>query len=175
MRARLAAASTSGFLFDLGAFVEARGWLRPTDYGQTAALAAPVATGASDALDRAWRKAAKLGKAIGALDVEARHELRKRLKKLRYAAEFFATLYPPKSVEPFLKVLKRLQDDFGALQDAAMFRHVLTAPDAPGAGDPLAQRAAGYLLGRRDAEAEHVWGRAQAHWRDLADAERFWR
>jgi inorganic triphosphatase YgiF len=175
MRARLAAGSTAAFLFDLGAFVETRGWLRPTDFGQSAALAEPVVAGASAALERAWRKAAKLGRAIDDLDVEARHELRKRLKKLRYAAEFFAALFPARKVEPFLKLLKRLQEDFGAMQDVAMFRDVLVGQGAPGATDPAAQRAVGYLLGRREAEAAHVWVHARAHWRALAEAERFWR
>jgi inorganic triphosphatase YgiF len=175
MRARLAAPATVGFLFDLGAFVEARGWVRPTDFDQSVALAAPVSASAGAALDRAWRKAAKLGRAIETLGWEERHELRKRLKKLRYAVEFFAGLYAPRKAEPFLKLLRKLQDDFGALQDVAMARAALTGQGAPGAGEPAAQRAVGYLLGRREAEAEHVWGHAQAHWRDLAGADRFWR
>ena len=50
---------------------------------------------------------------------EQRHELRKELKKLRYAVEFLSPLYPDKRVAPFLKRLKNLQNVFGELNDAA--------------------------------------------------------
>jgi CHAD domain-containing protein len=81
----------------------------------------------------------------------------------------------PKKFEPFLKALKSLQEDFGAMQDVAMARAVLCAPGAPGEGDPAAQRAVGYLLGLREAEAARVWAHAVEDWRALERAPRFWR
>ena len=53
------------------------------------------------------------------MNVDQRHELRKELKKLRYAAEFLSPLFPAKRVDPFLKRLKKLQTVFGDLNDAA--------------------------------------------------------
>jgi inorganic triphosphatase YgiF len=175
MRARLSSPETPAFLFDLGAFVEGRGWLRPADFGQTAALAAPVAETARAALDTRWKKVAKLGAKVESLDIEARHDLRKRLKKLRYAVEFFDALYPSKVTKPFLKRLKALQDDFGALQDLATARLILLAPEAPGADDPAAQRAAGYALGRWEGAADAAFAAAKGHWAALAEAGPFWR
>jgi inorganic triphosphatase YgiF len=175
LRARLAAPETVAFLFDLGGFVEGRGWLRPADFGQTEALAAPVAETARAALDARWRKAGKLGRVIETLDEAARHELRKRLKKLRYAIEFFTSLYPEKMTKPFLKRLKALQDDFGALQDLATARLILLGPDAPAADDPAAQRAAGYALGRWEATADAAFASARTHWAALAREGPFWR
>ena len=175
LKARLAAPETAAFLFDLGAFTEGRGWLRPADFEQTAALAAPVGDAAGAALETRWRKAAKLGDKVETLDHEARHELRKRLKKLRYAVEFFAALYPRKKVKPFLKRLKALQDDFGRLQDVATARALLLGPDAPAADDPAAQRAVGYALGRWEMEADAAFAEARAHWAALAEAKPFWR
>ncbi len=175
VRARLAAPETQRLIFGLGAFIEARGWLRPADYGQTALLAAPVAQTAADALEQRWRKAAKLGGRIGTLQGEARHDLRKALKKLRYAVEFFASLWPRRKVAPFLKRLKALQEDCGALQDVAMARETLFGPAAPPLNDPGAIRAAGYAVGFRQAEADRLWQRVVADWSALADERRFWR
>jgi inorganic triphosphatase YgiF len=175
LRARLAAPETPAFLFDLGAFVEGRGWLRPADFGQTAALAAPVAEAAVAALEKRWKKAKKLGDRVETLDEEARHDLRKRLKKLRYAVEFFASLYSAKRLKPFLKRLKALQDDFGALQDVATARAILLAEDAPAAADPVAQRAAGYALGRWEAAADAAFASARGHWAALEKEGPFWR
>jgi triphosphatase len=175
LKARLAAPETAGFLFDLGAFVEGRGWLRPADYSQTAALAAPVTETAKAALEARWRKSLKLGRKIEALDEEARHELRKRLKKLRYAVEFFGDLFSEKQVKPFLKRLKALQDDFGALQDLATARLALLGEDAPAAASPAAQRAVGYALGRWEVAADAAFASAKDHWDALAAEAPFWR
>lgn len=171
----LASREASALLFDLGAFVEGRGWLRRSDFDQTAGLAQPVAKLAAAALDKRWRKAAALGERIEELEGEARHDLRKALKKLRYTTEFFASLYPAKRVKPFVARLKALQDDFGALQDLAMAEAILFAEDSPGAASPAVQRAAGLALGRWEGRAEADWLSAQAHWAALAAQRRFWR
>lgn len=175
MRARLASAETTGLILDLGAFIEARGWLRRDDFGQTALLARPLIEAAAEALDRRWRRCARLAEDIDGMEGEARHDLRKALKKLRYAAEFFESLWPRKQVRPFLRSLKAMQEDFGALQDLATAEAVLDGADAPGARDPAAQRAIGLALGRWEVRAEADWARARRHWRELAATPRFWR
>jgi CHAD domain-containing protein len=43
-----------------------------------------------------WRKVHKKGKALAQLDATSRHKLRIQAKKLRYAAEFFASLFSTK-------------------------------------------------------------------------------
>ncbi|NCM96053.1 MAG: CHAD domain-containing protein [Rhodobacterales bacterium] len=173
-RARLAAPQTVALILDLGAFVEARGWLRPADFDQTAELAQPVIRTAQKALDRRWRKAAHLGAQIDSLEGEARHDLRKALKKLRYAIEFFESLWPKRKVRPFLTRLKTLQDDFGAMQDVLTAETLLLGPDAPAARDPAAQRAVGRLLGAGEAESARRWARARDDWAALAQAKHFW-
>lgn len=175
LQGRLREARTRDFVLELGAFVEGRGWLRPEDFQQSAALAQPAAEAAAAALDERWRRAAKLGERLGEIDDEGRHELRKRLKALRYAVEFFEALWPRKRVRRFLKRLKALQEDFGALQDAATARALLLDADAPGAGDPAAARAAGYLLGRAEAEALALRPALRRDWKALAAAGPFWR
>lgn len=175
VRKTVESARAQALFFDLARFVEARGWLRPDDFDQTGRLAAPVSDLAASALRKRWKSAARLGRDIEALDIEARHDLRKELKKLRYAVEFFAPIYPDKQLARFLKSLKRLQEVFGDLNDAAMVQELLTGPDAPGANDAHAQRAVGLVLGRADALAETAWADARALWDDLRAVKAFWR
>jgi triphosphatase len=175
LRALLAGERTQALLLDLVRFVEARGWLVPEDFDQTARLAAPIAELAEAALDKAWKKARKRARDIDALDGENRHELRKQLKKLRYAVEFLGPLYPAKRIEPFLKRLKKLQDVFGEINDAATVKTMFAGDDAPLAGEASAQRAIGWLIGAAQARAEHGWDGAKALWGDLDDTKPFWR
>ena len=109
---------TQALLIDLARFVETRGWLVPEDFGQTERLAQPVVELAGKALNKRSKKVRKCAHGLEALTVEQRHELRKELKKLRYAVEFFLPLYRAKRVDPFLKRLKKLQTVFGDLNDA---------------------------------------------------------
>ena len=109
------------------------------------------------------------------MNAEQRHALRKELKKLRYAVEFFAPLFPSKRVDPFLKRLKRLQTVFGNLNDAATARAMLATMEAPGVDEPSAQRATGWVLGASQARAELDWSKARALWRDLEETRAFWK
>jgi inorganic triphosphatase YgiF len=77
------------FLIDLARFVHVRGWLDPLDLGQSERLAIPVSEHAVAALNKRWKKTVKRARRFNTLDDEQRHELRKELKKLRYAVEFF--------------------------------------------------------------------------------------
>jgi CHAD domain-containing protein len=175
VRAELAGGRATGFLFDLAAFIEGRGWLAPSDYSQSERLAEPIGAAAPGFLDRRWRTVTRRGRRIRRLDDEALHALRKALKKLRYSVDMLGPLFRDSRVEPFLKALKTLQDGFGSLNDAAMAGAVLTAPDAPGARDPAAQRAAGWVLGRLAVRAAEDRPILFERWDKLADSEPFWR
>ena len=50
----------------------------------------------------------------------ALHELRKDAKRLRYLIECFGGVLPTKAAKHFVKRLKALQDDLGAIQDGAV-------------------------------------------------------
>jgi triphosphatase len=162
LRSLLAAERVQSFLIDLARFVETRGWLVPEDFGQTARLASPITELADGALNKRWKKVRKHARGLDTLTAEQRHELRKELKKLRYAVEFFSPLDPAKRVDPFLKRLKKLQTVFGDLNDAATVREMLSGAEVPGTGDPGAQRAVGWVIGASQARAEFGWAGAKA-------------
>ena len=70
-------------------------------------------------LAKRHRKARKRGAHFADLAPEQRHQLRIALKKLRYATEFFRSLYGDKKVASYLRRLSALQDDLGHLNDVA--------------------------------------------------------
>ena len=106
--------------------------------------------------------------AFDQLDDAARHRLRKRIKRLRYAAEFAAGLFDAARVRCSLKPLRRVQARLGALNDIAV---ALQAFDAVKAQDPRAWFALGWLAARR----EELRGSARSDLKALTKAARFWK
>jgi CHAD domain-containing protein len=76
---------------------------------------------AAKVLERFWGKVRHWGRDLRRLDDAHRHELRIAGKKLRYAGEFFSTLYADQEHCPsrgrFLTELEALQDGLGGLND----------------------------------------------------------
>jgi CHAD domain-containing protein len=96
------------------------------------------------------------------------HTVRKRLKRLRYVAEFAAPLHGARAVARYLDALKPAQDALGRLQDEAValahFREAAVR-------DPRALFAVGWFEARR-ASLAHEARRALKR---VARADRFWR
>lgn len=68
-------------------------------------------------LNKRYKQLKSIGKNLLKDEAAERHATRIAAKKLRYAAEFFAGLYPPKKTKAFMKSLSTLQDQLGALND----------------------------------------------------------
>lgn len=103
-----------GLILDLVAWSEVGDWRRREAARQ------PIEAFAEARLDRAWKRVRKGGKALHSLAVEDRHGLRIEMKKLRYAAEFFAGLAPRnrrRRQKQFIGHLKDLQELLGQLND----------------------------------------------------------
>ena len=174
VRAALAGTEATGFLFDLAAFIETRGWLAPADYGQSARLATEVADAAPAILRKRHRQVTRSARRIRELDSEGLHDLRKQLKKLRYAVDMLGSLFDEEAVAPYLRSLKGLQDAFGSMNDAAMAQHELSGPDAAARDDPDAQRAVGWVLGALAAREKRDRPGLFDRWDKLAGAKPFW-
>lgn len=104
-------------MLDLAEWIERGGWTADPAIRDGAATDFAAA-----ALSRLSRKVRKRGRRLTQLDDEARHDLRKTAKKLRYAADFFDPLFRdrhPKSRKRFVKALETLQDHLGHLNDLA--------------------------------------------------------
>jgi CHAD domain-containing protein len=96
---------------------------------------------------------------LAQLDARSRHKLRIQAKKLRYATEFFASLYASKRAlkrrHKFLSTLERLQDGLGDLNDIAVHeKHIIELSFSRLPSNPSRVFAAGLLTGREDARTE---------------------
>lgn len=131
-------------------------------------------------LAKCWRRTSAWGDRIEDLDVEERHEMRKSLKELRYAAEFFSPLLPGSGA--FLKRLRKLQDIFGYLNDVTLTDRLvqLAAAEARrrkpnrSAGAAQLRDAARNIRDWHEARAEHAWQSAKDNWNDLRDKAPDW-
>lgn len=116
------------------------------------------------------RRVVKDGRRMKRLNDAARHEVRKDAKKLRYASEFFASLFARKKQRRrharFIAALEGLQDDLGALNDLVSTPGIL-------ARHGLTDSAAGQRKGGKGKKGL-IADAADAHG-ELADARRFWR
>ncbi|HET9629434.1 MAG TPA: CHAD domain-containing protein, partial [Novosphingobium sp.] len=155
----IGAAATRHLFLDLAEWIQFGDWRRApatTDLRQL-----PLRHFAGSALDRRRRQVRRHGHHLPDLPDTARHALRKDAKKLRYAAEFFGSLYgtggAKKQRRRFLEALEQLQDQLGRLNDHVV-EQALLGPAAPDHGAEHAQ------LLEAASHARHV----------LLDCEPFW-
>ena len=119
-------------------------------------------------LDRWHRAVIHDARNFSTLDVAGRHRLRKRIKRLRYAAELSADLFKPKRLRTELKPLRQVQQCLGELNDLAVAMQAFAA--VPGQ-DPRAWFALGWLSARHDA----LLASSQPALQALADSRRVWK
>jgi CHAD domain-containing protein len=125
---------------------------------------------AQRALGADWKKAKKRGARIGKRYDERMHHLRIALKKLRYAAEFFAPLYPAKRTRAYIRALKGLLDKMGAANDVHGVSGTLTR-----IGDAAELRfAAGAIAGWHGGRQKRLTAQALQDWRKFKRRKPFW-
>ncbi|MDA9434029.1 CYTH and CHAD domain-containing protein [Bradyrhizobium sp. CCBAU 51627] len=112
-----------------------------------------IAAYAAEALGRRIRKARKQGKQLTRLDPSQRHKLRIRIKKIRYAIDFFASLYRDRdqgTLDSLSDRLKRIQSALGSLNDFMAHRELAreAALTAPPANRRAQAFASGFIVGQ---------------------------
>jgi inorganic triphosphatase YgiF len=136
-------------------------------------LAAPGGEFAAFARERLDRRLRKHGPDVPKATPEARHRVRIGAKKLRYATEFFAALYPKKRVAPYLEALEDLQDILGALNDVVVAEGLL-AESVAATGRPVPERVDGLIRGWMAAVAANELAGFRRAWRAFDEAKPFW-
>ena len=117
---------------------------------------------------RRWHgKVADQGLQFAALDIPARHELRKRGKRLRYSLAFAESLLPAAKLRGYRKLLSRVQDILGEINDLAVAKE----HEACTATHPQAWFALGWISAR----LEELATEAQQAFDDLAHSKPFWK
>ena len=166
----------TGFLVDVAASIETRAWRESATPERTIEFVRPARALAAAAIAHRMKTARKHAKHLSHLNIEERHRLRIALKKLRYSAEFFAPLFDAKAVSTFLERLSRLQDLFGALNDAAMADHILAriAAESRGNGGSELREAAAFVEGWHQSRIPITWEKAKKRWKRFEKSEPFW-
>jgi triphosphatase len=95
-------------------------WETSSSADQAERLGAPAEVYAAGVLDRRLKQVLAVGERLEGVPAEELHSIRKQAKRLRYAIEFFAPLFPEKQVRRYLARLEELQEDFGTFNDAAV-------------------------------------------------------
>ena len=119
-------------------------------------------------LNRWHRQVLVDAQAFDTLDDEGRHRLRKRIKRLRYAAEFSASLFDERAVRGYLKALRALQERLGTVNDVAVGIALYSAA-AP--ADARALFALGWLASQR----ERALAACKPDLKRFVGSVRFWR
>ena len=159
---RVRAVACQSFLLDLLAVTTVPINARPDATGRAAADAL------AQRLERWHRRAAADSRRYDELDDAGRHRLRKRVKRLRYAVEFCAALFPRRAVRGYLRPLRELQERLGEINDVVMAMQAFRrGSDA----DPRALFALGWLASQRDA----VIAAARPELKAFVRADRFWK
>lgn len=149
-------------LLEVAGWIETGDWMTTPDKSMRKLRNRRVRRFAAEEISRRRKKVLKLGRHLERLSPVRRHKLRIAGKKLRYATEFFADLFPgkseAKSLHNMIDSLKDLQDALGALNDIEG-RKALTLKINRSAGNggrrPIATAARG-VLGSDQLRAVHM-------------------
>ena len=122
---------------------------------------------ASHEIRRHHRRLLRVSGALADLPAEARHQVRIEAKRLRYAVDFFSSLFDKKSVSPYLKVLSRIQDLLGETNDNAVAMHLVKNLEAP-------ERFGDFSRGWFTARSHIKLAGIDRHFATLKKTRRFW-
>lgn len=163
----------TALMLEIGSWIEGGAWLHPLDPDLAERLDRPVGGRAAEILTTAHAGVLKKGKRFAGLDAPARHRLRVRIKKLRYAAEFFGDLWSGKKTKTFVKALKGLQEELGTLNDIAVAHDQMHDAVAK-ADDRRELWAAGLVAGWHGARETHLLEGARERWKAFGSVKPFW-
>ena len=119
------------------------------------------------------KKVGRYDRRLHLLTPEAQHRLRIECKRLRYAAEFLADIYPGRLIG-VIEPATRLQDDLGEVHDADVYRERIVEycwHRAKAGTDSNGRDALHALLGHLRSQRERYLKRAAAVWKAFTRRE----
>jgi CHAD domain-containing protein len=169
----LAAKRHTALLLRLNGVFYRTPWTAIDDQPAAALRAEPLGQFAAEELSRRHRKTLKRGRKHAELDASGLHRLRIQVKKLRYAAEFFSSLYERKAVRGYTAALAGLQELLGTLNDAATVERLCEVL-RDDHDEAAFREALGAVRGWAAATAhDHLEQLPQA-WKRFRDTKPFW-
>lgn len=166
----------TGLIMLLGAWADGRRWRDGTGGGPAAALDASAVAVATSVLDAHYAAIVTVHDRFAGLNAKERHKLRIEIKKLRYACEFFFSLFPRRRQAAFLSSLKALQDQLGVSNDIAVARRLLlgVVRGTRGRARGRIGFAAGLVVGWHGHIADGREDALRASWARLMERPVFW-
>ena len=172
-------------ILDTTEWIEAGPWTISDDNLKRAYREMPIEIYAAEQLSHRRKRIRRRGKRIADLSPEQLHRLRIQVKKARYAADFFCSVYTgKKSAKQCKKTrssLMQLQNCLGRLNDIvthkALFSEII-ANRPKGLTEEQGRRrafAAGLIIGDQQAQVGKLLDRARKAYSRLDDAKPFWK
>jgi triphosphatase len=172
-------------VLDTAGWVEAGPWSMSEDPLMRARREMPIEIHAAEQLSRRRKRIRRRGAKMGDLGPEQLHRLRIQVKKARYAAEFFSSVFQgkraPKRYKKILSSLMQFQNCLGGFNDV-MTRKALCADiiASPGRGLTAEQNrhrafAAGLIIGDQQAQIQQLLNRARKAYSRFESAKAFWK
>ncbi len=172
-------------VLDTAEWIEAGPWSMSEDPVMRARREMPIEIHAAKQLSRRRKRIRRRGAEIGDLSPEQLHKLRIQVKKTRYAAEFFSSVYQGKKSakrgKKILSSLMQLQNCLGGIHDI-MTRKALCANiiARPGRGLTVEQNrhrafAAGLIVGDQQAQIRQLLDHARKAYSRFESAKAFWK
>jgi triphosphatase len=154
---------------------ESRGWRSAQSNKPSEGMAATIGEVAPAVLDRRRKAVRKRSQHFQRLSAYNRHRLRIAVKKLRYAIELLESLYDEREARPFVKRLKRVQDELGYANDVRVaYGLVIELGRSTADSEPVANAGAQLLAWHQRALIERE-GKLRHYLGQLNEAEPFWR
>ncbi len=126
---------------------------------------------AARVMSRRYQAIISAGENIGSLPAHALHPIRLDAKRLRYACEFFAPLFPGRHARRFVRRLTVLQDQLGLLNDGIGAAALMAELTGAGGENGYAR---GIALGFVAAQSVASRATAMRAWERFRAVEPFW-
>ena len=169
LRAFLASVEFRRLGIELACLAGVQDWPAIVDESGQAELVVALDDFAARVLDKRLKRLTQIDDDLAGLEPHALHAIRLHAKRLRYAAEIFAPLYPGKPTHRFIRRLGRLQDRLGTLNDAAVAASLLG--ELSGGSHAF---AIGLVLGFVGAHSARTRKRIDQAWLRFHSLEPFW-
>jgi inorganic triphosphatase YgiF len=167
-RESLASARCARALLELGRWLCGTEALPPTSRTATQPTLPGLHDFAARTIRRRHKRLLRDAAGIATLDAAARHRVRIDAKRLRYAVDFFQSLYRKERTAPYLEILTTIQDALGEMNDAVTAERLMAA-----LGVPQAVRL--YVQGWHVARAQARLAELEKCFAALGRCRRFWR
>lgn len=162
----------TALLLRLGQWLDGRCWRGETPPD---GLDDAIAGEAARLLAKRHRQACQRGEGFAGLSTKKRHRARIALKKLRYASDFFRSLYDAKRVRHYLGMLGHLQDGLGHLNDVDTAQRLVREIEVRTGRDPMAWlEGAGMVAGWHTRAVADQEESLVACWHKFETARPFW-